>query len=67
MDMLETAYFFGLNVKPIDTSNTKANVTVDPYTQVLMLSLKPVFLYHLLSNRAMMVFLMFIHLLLLKI
>jgi hypothetical protein len=22
MDMLETAYFFGLNVKPIDTSNT---------------------------------------------
>jgi hypothetical protein len=35
MDMLETAYFFGLNVKPIDTSNTmKANVTVDPYTEV---------------------------------
>jgi hypothetical protein len=32
MDMLETAYFFGLNV---DTSNTmKANVTVDPYTEV---------------------------------
>jgi hypothetical protein len=30
MDMLETAYFFGLNVKPIDTSNTRANVTVDP-------------------------------------
>jgi hypothetical protein len=35
MDMLETAYFFGLNVASIDTSNTmKANVTVDPYTEV---------------------------------
>jgi hypothetical protein len=33
MDMLETAYFFGLNVKPIDTSNTMS-VTVDPYTEV---------------------------------
>jgi hypothetical protein len=33
MDMLETAYFFGLNVKPIDPSNTmKANVSFDPYT-----------------------------------
>lgn len=33
MDMLETAYFFGLNVKPIDTANTmKANVSFDPYS-----------------------------------
>jgi hypothetical protein len=50
MDMLETAYF-GLNVKPIDTSNTmKANVTVDPYTEVdFDVIIETCILYHLLS------------------
>lgn len=34
MDMLETAYFFGLNVKPIDKANTlQASVSFDPYTE----------------------------------
>lgn len=33
MDMVETAYFFGLNVKPIGAINDmKANVSFDPYT-----------------------------------
>ncbi len=33
MDMVETAYFFGLNVKPIGSINDmKANVSFDPYT-----------------------------------
>lgn len=33
MDMLETAYFFGLNVQPLDMNiNMAAKVTCDPYT-----------------------------------
>jgi hypothetical protein len=66
MDMLETAYFFGLNVKPIDTSNTmKANVTVDPYTEVdfdVIIETCIPLSFCLLIER--WVFLMFIHLLL---
>jgi hypothetical protein len=32
MDMLETSYFFGLNVTPIESNNDmKANVSFDPY------------------------------------
>jgi hypothetical protein len=67
MDMLET-YFFGLNVKPIDTSNTmKANVTVDPYTEVdfdvIIETCIPLSFAVNSINRAMGV-LMFIHLLL---
>jgi hypothetical protein len=61
---------FGLNVKPIDTSNTmKANVTVDPYTEVDFDVIIETFLYHLLSIALTerWVFLMFIHLLLQRI
>jgi hypothetical protein len=70
MDMLETAYFFGLNVKPIDTSNMKANVTVDPYTEVdFDVIIETCIPYHLLSIALTerWVFLMFIHLLLQRI
>jgi hypothetical protein len=51
MDMVETAYFFGLNVKPIGkTKEMKTKASFDPYitSKILKSLLKPVCRYLLL-------------------